>query len=152
MELFIPEFESILVEREDDNHKTICLKEKHSDKILSAEKISKGTLKLLLILSKILFEEKPTIMVLENIETDIHPKIVRELIDFFRFLYESKGHSFWFTTNSKDLIAKLTPEEVVVVNKVKGATVIKQFKGEHFFGLRMDEAWFANSLGGGVPW
>jgi hypothetical protein len=46
----------------------------------------------------------------------------------------------------------LTVDEIITVDKVKGETKIKQFKGKDFHGLSMDEAWLTNTLGGGLPW
>jgi hypothetical protein len=49
-------------------------------------------------------------------------------------------------------VSQLSPDEIITVNKIKGETKIKQFKGEDFNGLSMDEAWLTNTLGGGLPW
>jgi hypothetical protein len=41
-------------------------------------------------------------------------------------------------------------EEIIVVDKKEGATRIRQFRGRNLHGLKMDEAWLTNALGGGL--
>ena len=74
------------------------------------------------------------------------------MVNFFRNACEEKGHYIWLNTHSQSLVSQLSPDEIITVNKIKGETKIKQFKGEDFNGLSMDEAWLTNTLGGGLPW
>jgi hypothetical protein len=50
------------------------------------------------------------------------------------------------------VISELTPGELVVVDKIDGKTISKQFAGNDFFDIKLDVAWLSNVLGGGLPW
>lgn len=77
---------------------------------------------------------------------------MKALVDFFRDACEEKGHYIWLNTHSPALVSQLTTEEMILVNKKEGKTLIKQLKDENLFGLQMDDAWLTGALGGGTPW
>ncbi|MEO6687042.1 MAG: AAA family ATPase, partial [Dyadobacter sp.] len=89
---------------------------------------------------------------IEEPENGLTPDVIKELVILFRNACEEKGHYIWLNTHSQTLVSQLTSDEIITVDKVKGKTKIKQFKGKDFHGLRMDEAWLTNSLGSGLPW
>ena len=82
----------------------------------------------------------------------LNPYVVKELVNFFRTACEEKGHYIWLNTHSQTLVRELKPEELILVDKTKGATQIKQLKNKTFENLKMDDAWLTNTLGGGLPW
>ena len=90
-------------------------------------------------------------MCIEEPENGLNPKIVREMVTMFRSFCED-GHVIWLNTHSQTLLSELRPEEVVLVNKKNGHTILKQLKGIDMLGMRMDEAILTNSIGGGIPW
>jgi len=61
------------------------------------------------------------------------------LVDFFRNACAEKGHYIWLNTHSQTLVECLQPEEVIVVDKINGATQIKQIKGMNPHSLDMAE-------------
>ncbi len=152
-QLFIPEFENIEIHTDsisgDDN---FLIYEKHSKKPFNKALISDGTCNILALLTAVFQSDEPQFLCIEEPENGLHPKVVKELVDFFRSQCEEKGHYIWLNTHSQTLVSQLRPEEIIVVNKNEGATQIKQFKEEDFHGLDMDEAWLTNALGGGLPW
>ena len=153
VQLFIPEFENIEIHTDsisgDDN---FLIYEKHSKKPFNKALISDGTYNILALLTAVFQSDEPQFLCIEEPENGLHPKVVKELVDFFRSQCEEKGHYIWLNTHSQTLVSQLRPEEIIVVNKKEGATQIKQFKEEDFHGLDMDEAWLTNALGGGLPW
>ena len=76
----------------------------------------------------------------------------KELVNLFRQKCEEEGHYIWINTHSQTIVNQLTTKELILVNKVDGATQIKQLQSFDTSGLPMDEAWLTNTLGGGVPW
>lgn len=153
VQLFIPEFENIEIHTDsisgDDN---FLIYEKHSKKPFNKSLISDGTYNILALLTAVFQSDEPQFLCIEEPENGLHPKVVKELVNFFRSQCEEKGHYIWLNTHSQTLVSQLKPEEIIVVNKKEGATQIKQFKEEDFHGLSMDEAWLTNALGGGLPW
>ena len=153
VQLFIPEFENIEIHTDNiSGADNFLIYEKHSKKPFNKALISDGTCNILALLTAVFQSDEPQFLCIEEPENGLHPKVVKELVDFFRSQCEEKGHYIWLNTHSQTLVSQLRPEEIIVVNKKEGATQIKQFKEEDFHGLDMDEAWLTNALGGGLPW
>ncbi len=153
LSLFIPEFEDVFVESSElSRTDTLIIKEKHSEKYFTKDLISDGTYNILAILTAIFQSDEPQFLCIEEVENGLNPKVVRELVHFFRNACEEKGHYIWLNTHSQTLLAELKEEELIIVDKKEGATQIKQFKTGDFFGLIADEALLTNVLGGGIPW
>lgn len=151
--LFIPEFDDVFIESSElSRTDTLIIKERYSDKYFTKELISDGTYNILALLTAVYQSDEPQFLCIEEPENGLNPRVVKELVGFFRYACEEKGHYIWLNTHSQTLVSELTPDEVITVDKIKGETKIKQFKGEDFHGLSMDEAWLTNTLGGGLPW
>jgi predicted ATPase len=151
--LFIPEFEDVFIES-NRNKDTLIVREKFSDKDFTKDLLSDGTYNILALLTAVLqsHDGEPQFLCIEEVENGLNPKVVRELVGFFRYACEEKGHYIWVNTHSQTLLAELKEEELIIVDKKKGETQIKQFKKGDFYGLRADEALLTNVLGGGIPW
>ncbi|MEA5259006.1 AAA family ATPase [Arcicella aquatica] len=153
LRLFIPEFDDVFIESSElSSTDTLVIKEKYSDKYFTKELISDGTYNILALLTAVFQSDEPQFLCIEEPENGLNPRVIKELVGFFRNACEEKGHYIWLNTHSQTLVSELTPDEIITVDKIKGETKIKQFKGEDFHGLSMDEAWLTNTLGGGLPW
>jgi predicted ATPase len=149
--LFIPEFEDVFIES-NRNKDTLIVREKFSDKDFTKDLLSDGTYNILALLTAVFQSDEPQFLCIEEPENGLTPYVIREMVTLFRNACEEKGHYIWLNTHSQSLVSELTSDEIITVNKIKGETKIKQFKGKNFHGLRMDEAWLTNTLGGGLPW
>ncbi len=153
LELFIPGFERVEVISSDlSNTDTLLIYEKGIKKPFTKNLISDGTFNILTLLTAVFQSDEPQFLCIEEPENGLNPRVVKELVGFFRYACEEKGHYIWLNTHSQTLVSELTPDEIITVDKVRGETKIKQFKGEDFHGLSTDEAWLTNTLGGGLPW
>lgn len=153
LRLFIPEFEDIFIESSElSRTDTLIVKEKYSSKYFNKKLISDGTYNILALLTAVFQSDEPQFLCIEEPENGLTPDVIKEMVTLFRNACEEKGHYIWLNTHSQSLVSQLTPDEIITVNKIKGETKIKQFKGQDFHGLRMDEAWLTNTLGGGLPW
>jgi len=153
LDLFIPGFERVEVATSDlSNIDTLLIYEKGIKKPFPKNLISDGTYNILALLTAVFQSDEPQFLCIEEPENGLNPRVVKELVGFFRNACEEKGHYIWLNTHSQTLVSELTSEEIITVDKVKGVTKIKQFKGEDFHGLSMDDAWLTNTLGGGLPW
>lgn len=152
----IPELENIeIVSKELSGSLGLQLFEKYSKRPFSRNLISDGTYNIITLLTSVYqsyFEGsfQRQFLCIEEPENGIHPEAIKELVSFFREQCEEKGHYIWLTTHSQSLVSALKPEEIIVVDKIKGETKIKQFQGEEFYSLKMDDAWLSNVLGGGL--
>ena len=149
LELFVPEFKGVEINDRDELHWF----EEHSAEYFTKDLISDGTYNILAMLTAVYqSDDKPQFLCIEEPENGLHPQVAGELIDFFRIMCEERGHHIWLNTHSQSMIARLKPEEMVVVEKKQGKTQTTQYQGRDFHGLRMDEALLMNVLGGGLPW
>ena len=154
LELFVPEFKSVeVVANPFSGEETLLWYEEYSEKPFTKELISDGTYHILALLTAVYqSDDKPQFLCIEEPENGLHPQVAGELIDFFRIMCEERGHHIWLNTHSQSMIARLKPEEMIVVEKKQGKTQTTQYQGRDFHGLRMDEALLMNVLGGGLPW
>ena len=153
LELFVPEFKSVeVVANLFSGEETLLWYEQYADKPFTKNLISDGTYNILALLTAVYQSEESQFLCIEEPENGLHPDVIKEFVNVCRYACETYGHFIWLNTHSQTLTAQLVSDEIIVVDKVKGATRTKQFKGRDFHGLRMDEAWLMNALGGGLPW
>ncbi|AUD00731.1 AAA family ATPase [Spirosoma pollinicola] len=149
LELFVPGFKAVEIDDRDELHWF----EEFSPEYFTKDLISDGTYNILALLTAVYqSDDRPQFLCIEEPENGLHPQVAAELIDFFRIMCEERGHHIWLNTHSQSMIARLKPEEIVIVDKKQGATRIKQISKDDFKNWRMDEALLMNAFGGGLPW
>jgi len=153
LSLFIPGFEKVEIHSDNiGGTDTLLIYEKGSDKPFNKDLISDGTYNILCLLTAVFQSDEPQFLCIEEPENGLNPFVIKELVNFFRTACEEKGHYIWLNTHSQSLVQMLTPDEIILVDKVNGETQVKQIKGKNLYGLPTDEAWFSGALGGGTPW
>jgi predicted ATPase len=152
LQLLIPGFENIEIQSSElSGTDSLLIYEKGFTKPFTKNLISDGTYNILSILTAVYQTDEPQFLCIEEPENGINPKVVRELVNLFREKTE-QGHYIWLNTHSQTLVSTLKEEEILIVEKVDGETRIKQIQKGKNYGLKMDEAWLTNVLGGGNPW
>ena len=153
LDLFIPGYDKVEIESNElSGTDTLLIYEKGINKPFTKELISDGSYNILCLLTVVLQSDEPQFLCIEEPENGLTPYVIREMVNFFRNACEEKGHYIWLNTHSQSLVSELSGNEIITVNKRNGQTLIKQFKDEDLHGLRTDEAWLTNVLGGGLPW
>jgi predicted ATPase len=153
LDLFIPGFENIEIVSSDlSGTDTLVMYEKGMKKPFTKDLLSDGTYNILALLTAVYQSDEPQFLCIEEPENGLTPYVIEQFVELFRTACQEKGHYIWLNTHSPNLVRHLRADELIVVDKKQGATQIKQFKGNDYFGLRMDEAWLTNALGGGLPW
>ena len=153
LQLLIPGFSNVEIKTADlSGSDNLLVYEDALDKPLTKRLISDGTYNILALITAIYQSEKPQFLCIEEPENGLNPKVVRQLVSLFRDKCKEKGHYIWLNTHSQTLVSELTPEEIILVDKVNGNTEVKQVKGFDLHGMKMDEALLTNALGGGIPW
>ena len=148
LELFVPGFKTVEVDDRNELHWF----EESLKEYFTKDLISDGTYNILALLTAVYQSEEPQFLCIEEPENGLNPKVAREFVNLCRYACEEFGHYIWLNTHSQTLVSVLTPDEVILVDKVNGATQTKQIQGMNLYGLPMDEAWLSNALGGGLPW
>jgi predicted ATPase len=153
LSLFIPEFEKLEVHSDNiSGRDTLQLTMKGYNEPFGRNLISDGTYNILCLLTAVYQSDKPQFLCIEEPENGLNPYVVRQLVQFFRYQCEEKGHYIWVNTHSQTLVSQLKATEVILVDKKDGLTGVKQLKDNDLHGLPLDEAWLTNALGGGLPW
>lgn len=151
--LFIPGFDNIdIISSELSSTDTLVMYEKGTKKPFTKDLLSDGTYNILALLTAVYQSDEPQFLCIEEPENGVNPFVVRKLVDFFRAACKEMGHYIWLNTHSQTLVECLTPDEVIVVDKIAGETKIQQIKGMSLHGLDMAEVWLSGALGGGTPW
>jgi predicted ATPase len=153
LQFLIPGFEKLEIITESlSGSDNMLIYETHLNKPLNKRLISDGTYNIIALITALYQSEEPQFLCIEEPENGLNPKVIKALVDIFRNVCKEKGHYIWLNTHSQSLISQLTTQEIILVDKVKGETRVKQIKGMNLHGLRMDEALLTNAIGGGIPW
>ncbi|PWV45357.1 AAA family ATPase [Chitinophaga sp. S165] len=151
LRILIPEFNNIEIRKSNlDGSSEFFLYEKTSDKPFSKHLISDGTNNILALMAVVYQTDSPQFLCIEEPENGLHPQAIELLVDFFREKSEEKGHHILLNTHSRTLVRCLEPREIILVNKVNGATIAKQLNEYDAVNIKTDEAWLTNAFGGGV--
>lgn len=154
IQILIPEIESVSVDKDfSGKEELIVIEKSYPGKPFAGNLISEGTHNIIALLALFYQTDQPQFVCIEEPETGLNPAILSELIPFLHEMIEKYHHHIWITTHSASLVAELSENELIIVNKKNGATHINQCKEGDFEKMRPDEAWMSNMLkGGGLPW
>ncbi|MEM6698775.1 MAG: ATP-binding protein, partial [Bacteroidota bacterium] len=115
----------------DKTFKRIGVLDKYGQKYW-ADELSDGTLYFLALLATIHQPNPPKLLLLEEPENGIHPRRIKEVVDFIFELAESKGVQVIMTTHSTVLIDQFEdlPENIFVFDKNTTYTTIKNLQSD----------------------
>lgn len=131
----------------------IRIREKHLKTSIPVWNMSDGTIRLLGYLATIYSPVMPPLICIEEPENYVHPRLLELIVDLIKTV--SQKTQVLVTTHSPYLINFLEPEDLFIVEKKKGQTIVNRAedkKGikEALRKLGLGEMWYAGSLGG-VP-
>jgi len=126
--------------------------EESDDRVMSATRLSDGTLRYLCLLAILLHPEPPPLVCIEEPELGLHPDLLPTLCDL---LVEASGRTqLVVTTHSDVLVDALTdrPESVVVCEKHAGQTQMRRLEKRELTAwlkdFRLGDLWTSGQLGG----
>jgi predicted ATPase len=110
----------------DKTFKKLGVKDKFGQ-IYWADELSDGTLYFLALLAIIHQPEPPKLLMIEEPENGIHPRRIKEIIDYFFNIAEEKGIQVILTTHSTVVIDQFKdlPESIFVFDKKGQATTVR---------------------------
>ncbi|RKY16824.1 MAG: hypothetical protein DRP63_04740 [Planctomycetota bacterium] len=120
MREFVPGFEDWSVERQKDGTYIFTIKEKGVRARFVPEQVSDGTVRLLCILGVLLHPRRSGLVVIEEPEKALHPKVLERVVDFFR--QAARNRVVLVTTHSPVVVKACKPEELILFEKVRGLT------------------------------
>lgn len=153
LQALIPELKDIKIETSPlSGEINYAIIEKNSSKPFPKHLLSDGTRNILALLTALYQSDEPQFLCIEEPENGLTPYVIREFVNLCREMCEQKGHYIWLNTHSQTLVRQLEAKELILIDKINGETIAKQIGDKNFHGMKMDEAWLTNSLGGGLPW
>lgn len=155
MEMIVPGMEKFSTESQRfDDRQTLTFHEEGTKKKFPANLISDGTIYVLSILTAILTRSTtPGFTLIEEPERGINPKAIAQIVELMRE-YSTNEHPIWVTTHNETLVRSSRPKELLLVNKMKGKTLIHYGRdaANTVKDMDLDKAWMSNLFGGGLPW
>jgi len=116
----------------------------------SANLLSDGTLRLLMILTILLSPDPPPLVCIDEPELGLHPDWVKLIGE--QLQSAATRTQLVVATHSPELVSKLNPSQVVVVEKEDGRTVANRLSDADFAQwldqFRLGDLWRAGHLGG----
>ena len=134
------------------NPETIRLEwqEVGSDGYFDASSLSDGTLRFISLATLLLSRENPSTLLLDEPELGLHPYAITVLSDLLRS--EAIHTKIVVSTQSVSLVNQFSPEDVIVVDRVDGASEFKRLSSaalaDWMDDYALGELWEKNVLGG----
>lgn len=116
----------------------------------SANMLSDGTLRLLMLLAILLSPEPPPLVCIDEPELGLHPDWVKLIAELA--VSASGRTQLIIATHSPEFVSKVQPSDVVVVEKADGRTIADRLRDEDFQDwltrFRLGDLWTAGHVGG----
>ena len=122
------------------------------DTPFKAHMFSDGTLRFICLATLLLqpISLLPDTILIDEPELGLHPYAITVLVEIFRQVSEQR--QLIVSTQSVELVNELTPEDVIVVDQMDGASTFRRFTQDELSGwleqYSMGELWKRNVLGG----
>jgi predicted ATPase len=158
---YVPEVEKLSLRTVEEGKKQIQVREKGLKELLPATELSEGTRLILCILTIIHQENPPPIILLEDIDRGLHPRLFEYMAPLMKDIAESHNINILATTHNPYLVDCFQDdkEAVIIVEKKDGAstlsTLADRLEGLDYDSVDPDDLplgnlWFSG-LVGGVP-
>jgi predicted ATPase len=156
----VPEIEALSFYDDDEGRRAIQVEQAGLPNPVPLNEASDGTRLVLALLTLVNQETPPPVLLLEDIDRGLHPRLYEELVDFLRTLAAEGRTQILATTHDPYLIDEFrdAPEAVVIVEKKDGASTLSNLDerlaamlepGEELE-MPLGQVWFSG-LVGGVP-
>lgn len=159
---YVPEVEKLSLRTVEQGKKQIQVREKGLKELLPATELSEGTRIILCILTILHQERPPPIILLEDTDRGLHPRLFEYLVPIMRDIAERHDINILATTHNPYLVDCFLDdkEAVILVEKKDGASTLSTL-AERMEGLDYDAVnpedmplgnlWFSGLVGGVPP-
>jgi predicted ATPase len=156
---YVPEVEKLSLKTVSEGTKQIQVRERGLKKPLPATELSEGTRIILAILTIIHQEKPPTMILLEDIDRGLHPRLFEYLAPLLRDIAIRHDINIVATTHNPYLVDAMqdNKEAVIIVEKKDGAstlsTLASRLEGMDYDSVDPDDMplgqlWFSGLVGG----
>jgi predicted ATPase len=124
MKDLLPFIEDLSVEKQADRSVLTSLKESYSGKkYLPAPLISDGTINLTALIIALYFEDDPLIVV-EEPERNIHPRLISKILDMMKDVSEKMGKQIIITTHNPEVVKNAGVENLLLIYRHEGFSAV----------------------------
>ncbi len=156
----VPEITHVGFSSVDDERQEIHVEQTGLPEPRPLSEVSDGTRLMLAILTLVNMDTPPPVLLLEDIDRGLHPRLYEQLVEFLRGIAAQGKTQILATTHDPYLIDEFkdTPEAVVIVEKKEGESRLsnldERLKNLRAAGADLDmplgQVWFSG-MAGGVP-
>ena len=153
---YIPSIEKLSLRTAEPGKKSLQVREKGIEKPFPVAELSEGTKLILMILTILYQENPPKLILLEDIDRGLHPRLFQKVVEMMRDIVKTKDVQIIATTHNPYLVDEFTGEEesVLIVEKKDTVSTITSLAERLDKGDTMEDAlgslWFSGFFGG-VP-
>lgn len=152
IKLIAPYFDRFILEPDALNEERIRLEwlETGSDKIFNANHLSDGTLRMICLTTLLLQPNAPDTIIIDEPELGLHPYAITVLAALMKSFAVSK--QLIVSTQSVSLINQFEPKDIIVTDKIDGASVFRKLEenelSDWIEDYSLGEIWEKNIIGG----
>ncbi len=149
--LVTPFFDTFILKPNNNEKVRLTWKQKGSDYPLKPQHLSDGTLRFICLATALLQPDPPSTIIIDEPELGLHPYAIEILAELIQAT--SKRTQIVVSTQSPSLIDYFEPEDIIVVNREKGASVFKRLEKKELSSWLEDyslgDLWRKNIFTGG---
>lgn len=113
----LPNIQSVEIKKSIDKSVSYQMKETYFNKPLYSQFLSDGTVSMLALVIALYFNDEENIIVLEEPERNLHPKVIRKLVEMLNEVSESK--QIIITTHNSEVVKNSDIDDVVCIKREK---------------------------------
>lgn len=121
----LPNIQSVEIKKNIDKSVAYQMKESYFNKPLYSQFLSDGTVSMLALVISLYFNDEDNIIILEEPERNLHPKVIRKLVEMLNEI--SKDKQIIITTHNAEIVRNSNLEDIVCIKRENdGTTVINK--------------------------
>lgn len=116
----LPNIQSVEIKKNIDKSVAYQIKETYFSKPLYSQFLSDGTVSMLALIISLYFNEKDNIIILEEPERNLHPKVIRKLVEMLNEVSNDK--QVIITTHNAEIVRNSNLEDIICIKREKNGT------------------------------
>jgi len=149
-----PYFSDFFFQPNQEGYLRLQWQDKFNSTVYGASNLSDGTIRFIALTTLFMQPNLPATLIIDEPELGLHPTAIGKLSGMIEAA-ASKGTQVIIATQSTDLISYFTPEDIITVDQIDGASIFNRLNEDDFTewmnDYTMGELWKRNILQGGQP-
>ena len=116
----LPNIQSVEIKKNIDKSVAYQIKETYFSKPLYSQFLSDGTVSMLALIISLYFNEKDNIIILEEPERNLHPRVIRKLVEMLNEVSNDK--QVIITTHNAEIVRNSNLEDIICIKREKKGT------------------------------